>query len=246
MGAPRVFVPIDLLVGCVMQLPAAATRHIQVLRLQPNDEVSLFNGLGTAYRCTIVAMHKQSVQVHIDALEPAAQDLELPFALHLYVGMPANERMDWLVEKATELGVASITPLHCARSVLRLDGERAARRQSHWQNIARAACAQSGRLTVPTIHLPISFAAAVDALAPQQASTWVLCPKARLALRDWQRQLLRQSSESAVRIISGPEGGLDAPERRVLAKHNISGLHLGPRILRAETAPLLVLAALHA
>ena len=157
---PRFFCAKPLVEGELQLLPAGAARHVQVLRLQPGDPITLFGGVAPGLQAlpqpsgefvaTITQMGRSDVQVKIGQFQSV--DLEPQRAIHLAVGMPANDRMDWLVEKATELGVASIQPLMTERSVLRLSGERATKKQAHWQAIVVAACEQCGRNRVPLVH----------------------------------------------------------------------------------------------
>ncbi|MEN9328922.1 MAG: hypothetical protein RLZZ484_110, partial [Pseudomonadota bacterium] len=144
---PRFFCDLPLVPGEALALPAAAARHVQVLRLQPGQAVTLFNGLGGEYLAEVTHMGRSDVQVRV--LSHAALEHENWRAVHLAIGMPANERMDWLVEKATELGVTRLTPLMTERSVLRLQGERAEKKRAHWQSVAAAACEQCGRNRLP-------------------------------------------------------------------------------------------------
>ncbi len=146
---PRIYVPASLTAGLELGLPPGPARHVQVLRLQPGDALTLFNGEGGEWDASISRMGRSEVDVKVEAHR--AVDRELPLAITLAVGMPANERMDWLVEKATELGAAVVQPLVCERSVLRLAGERAAKKADHWRGVAIAAAEQSGRTRVPLI-----------------------------------------------------------------------------------------------
>ncbi|MGA8007863.1 MAG: 16S rRNA (uracil(1498)-N(3))-methyltransferase, partial [Thiomonas sp.] len=158
---PRLFVSSPLRAG-LFDLPAAAARHAQVLRLRAGAELVLFDGAGGEWQARLHAPRQAEI------LEHSATERETPQRVLLAVGMPANERMDWLVEKATELGVAAIQPLITQRSVLRLGGERAQKRVEHWQGIAVAACEQCGRNRLPVI-APIRNLA--DWLGDLQAST---------------------------------------------------------------------------
>src|SRR6185369_12936286 len=135
--------------GQTIELPAGAARHAQVLRLQPGARITLFNGAGGEFDAQVQHMGRGEVRVQIT--QHRAVEREARREVHLVVGMPANERMDWLVEKATELGAASIQPVVAERSVLKLKAERAARKQAHWQGIAVAACEQCGRNRVPAV-----------------------------------------------------------------------------------------------
>lgn len=168
---PRFYCPTDLHTGEVIELPAGAARHVQVLRLQPGDGITLFNGQfvdahGTVgeFAATVTHMGRSAVQVQVGDFVPTHREPGL--RVHLAVGMPANERMDWLVEKAAELGAASIQPLTAERSVLRLSGERADKKRAHWQSIAIAACEQCGGNRVPPIHPVMTLAQWLASPAP--------------------------------------------------------------------------------
>ena len=157
---PRFHCPADLAPGAEIDLPPGAARHVQVLRLQPGDGITLFNGgadgPGGEFEATVLRMGRSDVRVQVGTHH--AVEREAPRAIHLLAGITANERMDWLVEKATELGVASITPLVAERSVLKLKGERADKKIAHWQAVAVAACEQCGRNRVPVVHPAIDLA----------------------------------------------------------------------------------------
>ena len=146
---PRFHIDTPLHAGAELALAPGAARHVQVLRLQPGAAIVLFNGSGGEWSASVVHMGRAQVLVRLEAFH--AVERELPLRVTLGVGMPANERMDTLVEKATELGVAVIQPLLCERAVLRLAGERALKKVAHWQAIAVAACEQSGRTRVPHV-----------------------------------------------------------------------------------------------
>ena len=149
----RFYVDLALLTGNVVSLPAHAARHVQVLRLQPGASITLFNARGEdegEFEATVESMGRSDVVVSIGAYTVTRREAQR--AVHLAIGMPANERMDWLIEKATELGAASIQPLMSERSVLRIKGERAEKKLAHWRGIAVAACEQCGRNRVPLIH----------------------------------------------------------------------------------------------
>ena len=232
----RFFCPQPLHIGLSLALPSETTRHIQVLRLQPGGALTLFDGRGGEYRARIVAMGRHSAEAHIDAHIPVER--ESAVHSHLVVGMPANDRMDWLVEKATELGVSRITPVMTAHGVLRFTPERALKRQQHWQGIAQSACAQSGRNTLPDIDAPQSWSAWLNALPTKDCSLrWVLsltAPSSGLPA-------LADVAKPGVVLLSGPEGGLTAEEEQQAMVRDFVPVNLGPRILRAETAPLAVL-----
>ncbi len=234
---PRFHCPQPLAPGAQFALPAETARHVQVLRLQPGRAITLFDGRGGQWRATIVRMGRTEVAVEVGAHEPVEREAER--AVHLVVGMPANERMDWLVEKATELGVASIQPVAAARSVLRLSGERAARRQAHWQAIAAGACEQCGRNRVPQVHAPVPLA---DWLRQAPAEGVRLL----LSLQPGSQPLVRAAADrSPVWVLHGPEGGLTPQEEDAAVAQGFVPVTLGPRVLRAETASLAALALLN-
>ena len=218
--------------GLHFDLPAGAARHAQVRRVQPGDALLLFDGRGGEWLATVHAMGRQQVSVELQRHDPVER--ELPLAVTLAVGMPANERMDTLVEKATELGAAALQPLMCERAVLRLDGERAERKREHWQAQAVAAAEQCGRTRVPQL-LPVRRFD--DWLRqPRQGTGWVLSPVAGRPLPP------EPPSVTALTLLTGPEGGLAPAEVERAVAAGFEPLHLGPRVLRADTAPLAVLA----
>ena len=244
---PRFYCPVPLHPGQLLDLPPGAARHVQVLRLQPGDAITLFNGgpdcadaAHGEFAATVTHMGRSSVQVQVGPFSAASR--EASRAVHLAVGMPANERMDWLVEKAAEIGVASIQPLMTERSVLRLSGERADKKVAHWQGVAVAACEQCGGNRVPTVH------------AVRTLSQWLAQPRAAGALGlllslQVDSQPLRAAVSpvapaTPVVFLSGPEGGLSASEEQAALAQGLQPVTLGPRVLRAETAALTALAAL--
>lgn len=243
---PRFHCPVDLAPGAEIDLPPGAARHVQVLRLQPGDGITLFHGgaegPGGEFEATVLRMGRSDVRVQVGAHH--AVEREAPRAIHLLAGITANERMDWLIEKATELGVASITPLMAERSVLKLKGERADKKLAHWQAVAVAACEQCGRNRVPVVHDAVDLAGWVRAhSAVPGGSAEAL--RLLLSLRDGTRPLREVAlGDAPVWFLSGPEGGLSAAEEALAVQHGFAPTTLGSRVLRAETAPLAALAAL--
>lgn len=233
---PRFHCPVPLTLGDSIELPANAARHVQVLRLQPGAVVTLFNGDGGEFEATVLQMGRSHVRVQVGAHH--AIEREAPRAVHLLVGMPANERMDWLVEKATELGVTSIQPVVAERSVLKLKGERAEKKRAHWQGIAVAACEQCGRNRVPVVHEAMGLGEWLR-LGQAQGTRLVLSLQPGA-------QTLSQAApgHGPVTLLSGPEGGLSPAEEQAALAAGFVPVTLGPRVLRSETAPLAVLAAL--
>lgn len=232
--------------GAEMALPEGATRHVQVLRLQPGDPLCLFDGSGGEWSARVTAMGRREVQVAVGTFAPVSRELAVEVTLAL--GMPANERMDTVVEKATELGVAVIQPLLCERSVLRLDGERALKKVAHWQGVAVAACEQSGRTRVPVVQPVLglkSWLAQADKGAGVQRRG-VLSLRGAQWVGDW---LSAGASGAAPpegaperwTFLSGPEGGLSEGEEDLARKLGWAPVSLGSRVLRADTAPLTVM-----
>ena len=232
----RLFVAVPLAPGIELSLPPGAARHAQVRRVQPGDTLCLFDGAGSDWPATVLAVGRSEVKVRIGEPRPICN--ELPHEVTLALGMPANERMDMLVEKATELGVARLQPLLTERSVLRLSGERAERKREHWQAVAQAACEQCGRARVPVVE-PVRPLAAWLPLAPQGLRL-LLSPGAQAHRLPGQAAQLPPGA--AVCTLSGPEGGLTAAEEAAALAAGFVATGLGPRVLRAETAPLAVLA----
>ena len=230
---PRVFSGEALSAGSTLALPAGAARHVQVLRLQPGDALTLFDGRGGEYEARITRMGRSEVQVLVGTHH--AIERENAVSVQLALAMPANDRMDWLVEKATELGVTAIQPLVAERSVLRLAGERAAKKQAHWQAVAVAACEQCGRNRVPTVH-PVQPLA--DWLASQSQ------PGLVLSLRGASQPIAAVAADRPLTLLSGPEGGFAPGEEEAAFARGWTAVHLGPRVLRAETAPLAALSVL--
>ena len=232
---PRLFVDLPLSAGESISLPAGPARHVQVLRLQPGAPLIVFDGRGGEWAAEVTKMGRSDVSVAMGARTEV--DRELPLNITLALGVPANERMDALVEKATELGVAAIQPLMCERSVLRLSGERAQKKVAHWQAVAVSACEQSGRTRVPQIAEMRTLAQWLQAL-PTDAARWML------SFRDAQPIAAMGAPAPSLLCLSGPEGGLSPAEEDAARAVGFAPVSLGPRVLRADTAPLALLAHL--
>jgi 16S rRNA (uracil1498-N3)-methyltransferase len=236
---PRIYCPDLLSSGQSLTLSREASRHIQVLRLQPGAVITLFNGQGGEYEAAITAMGRQTVDATIGRHHPVER--EASAAIQLAVCMPANDRMDWLVEKATELGVTHITPLMGQRSVVRLTGERAEKRRAHWKAIAVGACEQCGRNRLPLIDTPLDLAHWLrgqygaegsdnDALKPRQLILSLM------ATTSAGEAPVQPSNRTCVLI--GPEGGFTPEEEQLAMAHGFSPYSLGSRVLRTETAAI--------
>lgn len=230
----RLFVSGGLAAQAEFDLPAGAARHVQVRRAQPGDALTLFDGGGGEWQAEVLAMRRDGVAVRVLAHD--ATEREAAVAVTIAVGMPANERMDTLVEKATELGVFAIQPLLTERSVLRLTGERAERKRAHWQGVAVAAAEQCGRTRVPAVE-PVRRLDSWLTQAPACAARWLLSP-----VPGAPALAASAAAPPSIQVLSGPEGGLTAQEEAAAIGRGFERVGLGPRVLRADTAPLAVLA----
>jgi 16S rRNA (uracil1498-N3)-methyltransferase len=243
---PRFHCPILLKTGDSIALPAGAARHVQVLRMQPGGVITLFSGEVNQgeFEATIEQMGRSDVRVLVGA--HSAVDREPTRQVHLVVGVPANDRMDWLVEKATELGVASIQPVMTERSVLRLSGERADKKRAHWQAVAVAACEQCGRNQVPVVHEVLTLNAWLKSQTSEPNGVEGAEARYLLSLRHETKSLgsISAKSTSSATFLSGPEGGLSLAEEDAALDQGFVPVSLGNRVLRAETAGLAALAAL--
>lgn len=243
---PRLFVshPEPLSAQLELDLPEQVSRHIQVLRMQPGGQVSLFDGLGGQWTAEVLSMGRKVVRVIVRDHESVSR--ELPRAVTLAVGMPANDRMDALIEKATELGVSAVQPLMCERSVLRLEGDRAMKKVAHWQGVAIAAAEQSGRTCVPVIHDVRTLAQWLKQERPADAQCGVLSLREAKGIRAWAEGMGSSERGSPVYFLSGPEGGLAPQEEDAVLLAGWQAVSLGARVLRADTAPLMALGVMAA
>ena len=243
----RFYCPVPLNPGDLLSLPACAVRHVQVLRLQPGQRVTLFNGMAGEFAATITDMGRSRVDVKVGAYTPVERSARCP--AHLAVGMPAHDRMDWLVEKATELGVASVQPLMTRRSVLKLGGDRAVKKQAHWQAIAASACEQCGGNLMPQVHGAMMLTDWLSDHPPthHEGMRLLLSWRAGAVPLPLVLASVAQSEVSSHRgyhVLCGPEGGLCAEEEEMAIASGYQPVTLGPRVLRTETAALSALAVL--
>ena len=234
--APRFYCEASLSPGATIELPERAARHVAALRLASGDAVVLFNGDGYEWGAALARIGKRGVVASVR--ERRAVDRESPLEVHLAQGVCAGDRMDLVLQKATELGVASIQPLVTARSIVRLAAERRGRREAHWQNVAIAACEQCGRNRVPVVKGSIPLGDFL-ACASGAGTRLLLAPEGETTIR-------ALGVRPPVTVLIGPEGGLAAEERELALATGFVAVRFGPRILRTETAPLAALAALQA
>lgn len=236
----RIHLDAPLMAGAEPALPESAAAHVsRVLRLRAGDRVMLFNGDGRDYAAELIAVAAREVRVRI--LDSRSNESESPLRITLAQALARGEKMDWIVQKATELGVAEIVPLVTARSEVKLDEARAGKRLEHWRAVAISACEQSGRARVPAI-------ATVQPLQSWLASLAAGTPATRLALLPEGDATPRElcAIETAVMLAIGPEGGFDEKDAARLREAGFKGLRLGPRVLRTETAGMAAIAALQA
>jgi 16S rRNA (uracil1498-N3)-methyltransferase len=235
---PRFYCPFALAEGTLVELPEALARHLQVLRMEPGEPLELFDGKGGVYRATLASLDKKRASASIASFTPGG--VELPFALTLAQGLPEGGKMDWIVEKAVELGVAAIVPLAAQRSVVKLSGERADKRRAHWEGIVVAASEQCGRNTLATVAPVEAFERWIA--APCSTRRILLSPRATESLPAWASKIVPHDAC----ILIGPEGGFSDQEEDLAIANGALALSMGPRVLRTETAGLAALAALSA
>ncbi|RZJ84718.1 MAG: 16S rRNA (uracil(1498)-N(3))-methyltransferase [Massilia sp.] len=235
---PRFYCPAPLATGAAVDLPDTVAHHLHVLRMQPGDTLTLFDGRGGEYAATLAEIGKRRASATIGAHQ--ALDIELPYALTLAQGLPEGTKMDWIIEKAVELGVARIEPLAARRSVVRLSGERAEKRHAHWQGVIVAASEQCGRNRLAELAPVADFGRWIA--AAQAAPRILFSPRATQPLDAW----ARITPPQALIVLVGPEGGFTLEEEEAALAGGAVALSLGPRVLRTETAGLAALAALQA
>ena len=234
MRIPRLYVNAQLDAGLSVSLDEPQGHYLsKVLRMEAGRELQIFNGDGKEYRATITKVDKRAVEIAV--LSGAEINRESPLHTHLAIGISRGERMDWVLQKATELGVSEITPLFTERTEVRLQGERLEKKMQHWRQITLSACEQCQRNVPPQV-LP---AQDISSFLPQHNSAL------KLVLHHRSEQTLRQlPTPSSVTLLVGPEGGLSEREiESAMRQSGYSALTLGPRVLRTETAPVAALVA---
>ena len=236
MGQPRIFVDVRLGPGAQFALGPEAAQHVgKALRLKTGDAITVFDGRGGEYEALITRMDKGHVDVKAGGFSEIER--ESPVAVGLVQGLPEADKMDLVIQKSVELGVAWIQPVICERSVVRLSGERAARREAHWRRVAIAACEQSGRNRVPEVRPTLGFLSWIA--IPSEATRLMFSPLAEPLTG-------RSAPAGPMELLIGPEGGLSERERDLAQSRGFERAGLGPRVLRTETAPLAALAVINA
>jgi 16S rRNA (uracil1498-N3)-methyltransferase len=235
MRIPRIYQDSPLNIGATVSLQDDAANHVgRVLRMLPDHEICLFNGLGGQYQATIVESSKKQVIVRIDSFN--AHSVESPLAIHLGQVVSRGDKMEFTIQKSVELGVNIITPLWSSRCGVKLQGERLDKKLDQWQKIAISACEQCGRNTIPVIRPLMSL------------ENWLAEPTDELKLTLHPRAAHSVGTLSApvngVRLVIGPEGGLSDEEIAMTERYEFQEMLLGPRVLRTETAALTAITAL--
>ncbi|MEK6348981.1 MAG: 16S rRNA (uracil(1498)-N(3))-methyltransferase [Burkholderia sp.] len=241
-SVPRFFVDVPLAADAHVTLPAEVARHVQVLRLEAGDALTLFDGTGGQHRAELIEVGKRTAVARTVAFD--AREVETPYRITLAQGIAGGDKMDWLIEKAVELGVAAVAPLSTARGVVRLSGERAQKRVAHWQGVVRASCEQCGRNRLPTVANVADFNGWLAALpaAAEGELRLMLSPRASIAFD----ALPAAAPAAGVTLLIGPEGGLSPAEEDAAREAGFQAIVLGARVLRTETAGMAMLAALAA
>lgn len=233
MRVSRLYLDEPLSTGQEIGLDPRGRRYVQqVLRLRAGQALTLFNGDGDDYAAELLSADRNDCRVHIGPVvrtEPAAA-----LRIQLAIGISRGERMDFAIQKSVELGVHSVTPLHTARSLVQLEGDRLERRLAHWRGVIVSACEQSGRCRIPTLHTPMPL----DDWLDTHPQGLLLFHAAEQALADL------PSPAGDISLLIGPEGGLSGEERERALSAGLVAVRLGPRVLRTETAPLAALAAI--
>ena len=239
MRAIRLYIDAPLEAGQELALPDDIIRHAtRVLRLGPGDPVVLFNGDGAQYPARLTTVDARTAHAQIDAVE--TPNRESPLRVTLVQALARGEKMDWIIQKAAELGVTRILPVVTERSEVKLDAARGDKRLEHWRAVAIAACEQCGRNVLPELAVPAPLATCLAAQAADPGTRWMLHPGEATRLRDV------ASGTTTVALAIGPEGGFGDTDLAALRQAGYHALVLGPRILRTETAGLAAVAALQA
>lgn len=232
----RIYQPVSLTPQEIISLDEKASHHLsRVLRVAVDDHLTLFDGKGVEARVVITHIDKKSVRVKIESVH--VSQTESPVHIHLAQGIARGEKMDWIIQKAVELGCQEITPLLTERCNVKLDSDREAKRLAHWESVVISACEQSGRSVLPRVNAPMAYESWLKTVKADKC--FVLSPHVTS-----QQSLESSPAGASFVILVGPEGGLSDKEVESAINHGFSGLKLGPRILRTETAPLVALSIL--
>lgn len=235
---PRFHLPQALAIGNIVDLPEHLAHHVGVLRLAIGDTITLFNGEGGEFTASLCEIGKKRASAEIKTFSP--REAELPYSLTLAQALPEASKMDEIVQKAMELGVAGVQPLAAQRCVVKLSSERAGKKLAHWAGIIESAAEQCGRNRLAHLAEPAEFTAWIG--QQDMHKRILLSPRAEQSLSDW----ARHHPPQAVTILIGPEGGFSDKEEELAIRHGALMLSMGARVLRTETAGMAALAALNA
>lgn len=235
---PRFFCPLPLHIGAQLDLPASTAHHVFVLRLQVGDQIEIFNGEGGSYLARLTTIEKKRASVEL--ADFLAREAELPFPITLAQALPEGSKMDWIIEKAVELGVQQIQPIAAQRCVVKLNADRAEKKLEHWRAIIIAASEQCGRNRLAQLDAPLE----VQKFSATSTSGQriLLSPRATQSLAQW----AQQQTPQAVTFMIGPEGGFTDAEENEAVRQGALMLSMGPRVLRTETAGLAAISVLSA
>lgn len=237
MSLPRFFCPTTLAVGDTIELPDAPAHHaLRVLRLNPGSEIVLFNGKGGEYRARLLGEGKNVAITHFDSVER-----ELDIDITLAQGIPSGDKMDWVIEKAVELGAARLTPIEARRSIVQLRGDRLAKRMLHWRRVAQSAGEQCGRNRLMQIDEPMTLEACVMRCRREGRAVLFCDPGAPSTLAQ-----AVAGGRQALTLLVGPEGGWSEQEQEIMRTYQLCAIRFGCRVLRTETAGLALIAAVSA
>lgn len=239
MSKTRLFIPEAPEIGRTVTLDDERAHYLgRVLRMRPGDPLTVFDGSGGEFRAEVAALRRD--EASLDILERVVLDTESPLRVRLVQGISRGERMDYTVQKATELGVACVLPVQTARSVVRLGGARKEKRLEHWRRIAVGAAEQSGRTRVPMLEVPVNLDEYLGTPGADRPR-YLLQPGTPDRLAD-----IATPGDAGIDLLVGPEGGFETDEERAALAAGCVPVSLGPRVLRSETAGVAALAVLQA
>ncbi len=243
MPLPRFYVDQPLEAHLRLALPTQISHHaLRVLRLRAGDELVVFNGHGGQYGATLEVDGKTAIAC---LSEHEQREAELPGRITLVQAIASGDKMDWVIEKAVEVGAHAIQPLAAARSVLRLSGERLEKRMLHWQRVAIAACEQCGRNRIPQVGRPLSPEQWLSQNTAPGRVRLFCDPDADIRLTQWLGEQHGKLPDD-IELLVGPEGGWSPEEYALALRHGVRAVRFGDRILRTETAGTALLSALSA
>lgn len=239
MSKTRIHVETPITAKSQIKLNGTRAQYVgRVLRLKINDDLTLFDGSGAEFLGTVKAINKSNAEIIVS--RRIEKSVESPLRMHLLQGISRGERMNLVIQKATELGVNQITPIITDHSVVRLELRRAKKRLIHWRRIAISACEQCGRNVVPRINAPVGLQEWIDNNGNEHDMRLILNPRASTSISSI------TAVESNLTLLIGPEGGFSDPEYLLTSSNGFKSIRFGPRIMRTETAAIAIISALQA